>query len=129
MTKYAVTWLDYHLPTGQNYTVAVCGYYGKVSHMAIGQIPLQDRSIKFIDVEDGKCTAGEHCLATSCPLNRTTDEHLAHMLDMPGDEPLDKETSKLWGTESTVQALIRFAQKIGDELPEEVKRQRLYEPE
>lgn len=127
MPRYATTWIDYRLPTGQDYAVAVCSYSGKVRHMTIGEDPLRRMFVKFVDVEGEGCAAGEHCLAIDCPLNHTRPEHLAHMLDMPADEPLDEEGSNIWGTQSTVEALVKFAQKVSGQLPEEVKRQKLYE--
>ena len=122
MTRYVTTWLDYKLPQGQEFSVAVCGYSGKVRHMTFGEDPIRRMFVKFEDVDANFCQTGEHCLALDCPLNHTEPKHLAHMLDMAADEPTDKEGSEVWGTSSTVEALVKFAKKVSDELPEEMKR-------
>jgi len=122
MPRYATTWLDYRLPTGQEFGVAVCGYSGKVRHMAIGADPLRHMFVKFVDVEGERCQTGEHCLALDCPLNHTKPEHLAHMLDMQADEPVDEKDSEIWGTGSTVDALVKFANKMNEVVPEDLKK-------
>jgi len=83
--------------------------------------------VKFVDVEGERCQTGEHCLALDCPLSHTKPEHLAHMLDMAVDEPTDERGSEIWGTGSTVEALVKFAKKMSDELPEELKKPKLLE--
>jgi hypothetical protein len=80
---------------------------------------------KIVDIENNKCQTGEHCLALGCPLNHSEAEHLAHMLDMFEDEAIDKKDAELWGTQSTVEALVKFTQKIGEDLPEELKKTKL----
>ena len=49
------------------------------------------------------------------------------MLDMSADEPTDEKGSEIWGTGSTVEALVKFAEKVSDELPEELKKTKLVE--
>jgi hypothetical protein len=122
MPKYATNWVDYSLPTGQTFAVAVCGYTGKVRHMYIGNDPVRRMFIHNIFVGEDSCQTAEHCLALDCPLNRAEQEHLLHMLDMNEDEPLDAEAAKQWGTESTLQGFLRFAQKVTEQLPEEVRK-------
>jgi hypothetical protein len=122
MPRYMSQWLDYRLPTGQDFAVAVCGYSGKVRHMYIGNDPVRRMLVQHVDVEDECCQSGDHCLALDCPLNRADQEHLLHMLDMNEDEPLDSEVAQQWGTESTLDCLLKFAQKMGDLLPEELKK-------
>jgi hypothetical protein len=124
MPKYPTNWIDYSLPTGQTFAVAICGYAGKVRHMYIGHDPVRRAFIHTIQVEDEHCQTGDHCLALDCPLNRSEDEHLLHMLDMNEDEVLDSETAKQWGTSSTLASFLRFARKISEELPEEMKKQK-----
>ena len=34
------------------------------------------------------------------------------MLDMYEDEALDEETAKIWGTESTVDSLLKFVKQV-----------------
>lgn len=46
------------------------------------------------------------------------------MLDMNEDEPLDEETARIWGTESTLEGFLLFARRITAELPEELRRRR-----
>jgi hypothetical protein len=122
MPKFATNWVDLTLPTGQEYAVAVCGYAGKVRHMYIGSDPLRRLLVQHVNVEDGYCQTGDHCLAIDCPLNRSEPEHLLHMLDMNEDEPLDSETAEQWGTNSTLQCFLKFAQKAVELLPEELKK-------
>ncbi len=122
MPKYATNWVDYRLPTGQEFSVAVCGYSGKVRHMYIGQDPLRRMFIHNVQVEDGFCHTGDHCLALNCPLNRSESEHLLHMLDMNEDEALDSEIAEQWGSQSTLDCFLKFAQQITEQLPEELKK-------
>ncbi len=122
MTEYPTTWLDYKLPSGQDFSVAVCSYSGRIRHMVIGKDPIRRMIVKSVQVEGGSCSSGTHCLDTHCPMNSTGNEHMAHMLDMPQDEPLDEDGAGLWGTGSMVEALIRFADKMNDSVPEEYKR-------
>jgi len=122
MPRYMSQWLDYRLPTGQDFAVAVCGYSGKVRHMYIGNDPVRRMIVQHIDVEDECCQTAHHCLALDCPLNRADHEHLLHMLDMNEDEPLDSEVAEQWGTESTLDCLLKFAQKMSEFLPEELKK-------
>ena len=122
MPRYKTTWLDYRLPGGQEFAVAVCGYSGLVRHMTIGNDLIRRGFVKFEEVKAGHCQNGAHCLALHCPLNHSESEHLAHMLDMRTDEPADDEISGIWGTDSTVQAMVRLAKRVGDELPAELKK-------
>jgi len=122
MPKYPTTWVDYRLPTGQDFSVAVCGYTGKVRHMFIGNDALRRMMIRHVYVEANGCQAGEHCLALDCPLNHAEREHLLHMLDMTEDEVVEGETAEQLGTDSTLDALLRFAHKMNDSLPEDLKK-------
>jgi hypothetical protein len=122
MPRYPTTWVDYRLPTGQEFAVGVCGYTGRVRHMIVGTDPIRRMFIRYVNVEGKNCDAAQHCLDMSCPLNKTSREHLTHMLDMPEDEQMDTETSKLWGTESTVEGLVKFAEKMNEALPEELRK-------
>jgi hypothetical protein len=122
MPKYSTNWIDYSLPSGQVFAVAVCGYAGKVRHLYIGNDPMRRMFIHNVYVESDSCRTAEHCLALDCPLNRAGQEHLLHMLDMNEDEPLDSETAQQWGTESTLEGFLRFARKVTEQLPEELKK-------
>lgn len=128
MKEYPVTWLDYELPTGRKFSVAVCGYSGKIKHMYLGVDILRRNFITKVSVDGENCNSSQHCLALNCPLNKTPREHLVHMLDMHEDEPLDAETSELWGTESTVEGLIKFADEMNQAIPEELKKGTESEP-
>lgn len=124
MPKYSTTWVDYRLPTGKEFSVAVCGYSGKVRHMILGTDAIRRMFVRDINVEEGQyCEASQHCLALDCPLNRTPREHILHMLDMNEDESLDTETSKLWGTDSTIDCLVKFAEKMTRALPKELRQE------
>ncbi len=122
MPKYATNWIDYRLPAGHEFAVAVCGYAAKVRHMYIGHDPVRRAFIHHVDVEEGFCRTGDHCLALDCPLNRSEPEHLLHMLDMNEDEELDAEAAEKWGSQSTLDCFLQFARKMNDILPEELKR-------
>jgi len=121
MSKYLTNWVDYQIPTGQSFSVAVCGYSGKVRHMYIGEDLVRRTFVRHVYVDDGVCQTGDHCLALDCQLNRAEPEHLLHMLDMTEDEPADAETAQQWGTESTLQCFLRFAHKVSEMLPDEKK--------
>jgi hypothetical protein len=129
MPKYPTNWVDYRLPTGQEFSVAVCGFSGKVRHLYIGQDPIRRLFIHHVIVEDGFCHTGDHCMALDCPFNRSEQEHLLHMLDMNEDEPLDPEVAEQWGSGSTLECFLRFARQIVDSLPEELKKPQAPLPE
>jgi hypothetical protein len=122
MPKYSTNWVDYKLPTGQEFAVAVCGFAGKVRHMYIGNDLVRRAFIHNVSVEEGVCHTAEHCLALDCPLNRSEPEHLLHMLDMNEDELLDPEAAEQWGSQSTLECFLQFARKVADLLPEELKK-------
>jgi hypothetical protein len=114
--------MDYRLPSGQEYSIAVCGYSGMVRHMYIGSDPVRRMLVQHVFVEDGYCQTGDHCLALECPANRAEKEHLLHMLDMNEDEPMDPEAAEQWGTESTLDGFLIFARKMTDLLPEDMRK-------
>ncbi len=116
MTRYDTKWMDYRLPTGQDFAMAVCGYNGKVRHMTIGADPLRRMFISYVEVEGQNCSTAQHCLALDCPLNHTEQEHLAHMLDMPVDEPMDEATARLWGKDTAVGCLVEMAHRFSESL-------------
>ena len=122
MPQYPTQWVDFRLPTGQEFAVAVCGYAGKVRHMYIGRDPVRRAFIHNIFVDEDQCHTAAHCLALDCPLNRSEREHLLHMLDMNEDEPLDPETARQWGTESTLDSFLKLAHQVSEQLPEEMKK-------
>jgi hypothetical protein len=122
MPKYPTNWVDYRLPTGQDFAVAVCGFSGKVRHMYIGNDPVRRAFIHHVYVDGESCHAAAHCLALDCPLNKSEEEHLLHMLDMNEDELLDPEAAAQWETQSTLQSFLKLARKIGEQLPEELRK-------
>lgn len=122
MQKYPTKWLDYKLPTGQEFSVAVCGYSGKVRHMYLGDDPIRRMIAQYVYAEAEFCQIGDHCLALDCPLNRAEREHLLHMLDMTEDEEMDSDAAKEFGTGSTLEGFLLFVKKIGESLPEDVKK-------
>lgn len=127
MPRYPLTVLDYRLPDGQPFTVTVCGYSGKVRHMSIGTDAMRHLRSASVDVTESKCQASKHCMALSCPLNKTEPLHLAHTLEMPADEPLDEETANICGTKSSIDALVKFAGKMNEVIPVELRKRK--EPE
>ena len=114
--------MDYTLPTGQEFSIAVCGYSGKVRHLYLGNDPVRRMLVQHVYVEEGYCQTGDHCLSLDCPLNRAEQEHLLHMLDMTEDETIDPETAEQWGTQSTLQCFLLFARKITESLPDDLKK-------
>jgi len=121
MPKYKTNWLDYRLPSGQDYAVAVCGYSGRIRHMTFGNDEVR-RMFVVSETIEKECNVAKHCLALDCPLNRTEREHILHMLDMHEDETLDAETSRQWGTESALEGLLKFVEKMNAAIPEELKK-------
>ena len=116
MAEYPTDWRDYCLPGGQQFAVAVCSYGGRVRHMTIGNDMVRRMFVRHVEVENDRCSSGDHCLALDCPLNRTKQEHLAHMLDMNVDEPVDAETAKSWGKDTAVGCYVEMARRISAEL-------------
>jgi hypothetical protein len=90
--------------------------------MYIGNDPVRRMFIQHVHVETEWCQTAEHCLALDCPLNRSAEEHLLHMLDMNEDEPMDAEVAEQWGTTSTLDCFLKLARKITELLPEELKK-------
>ncbi|HSW38371.1 MAG TPA: hypothetical protein VLL97_02635 [Acidobacteriota bacterium] len=121
MPRYATRWIDYRLPNGQEFSLAVCGYAGKIRHMYIGHDPVRRIFIQNVHIEDDSCGSAAHCLAVDCPLNRAEPEHLLHMLDMNEDEATDPETAHQWGTDSMLHSFLKFTRKMAELLPEEFK--------
>jgi hypothetical protein len=107
------------LPTGQEFSVAICGYSGKVRHMTLGPDPLRCILVSSISVQGKRCNAAQHCLALDCSLNKTPHEHLAHMLDMYQDESVDKATARLWDKETAVDCLVEMARRITGSIAKE----------
>ncbi len=116
MAQYPTDWKDLRLPTGQEFAVAICSYGGRVRHMAFGNDVMRRLFVRAVEVEGDRCSTGDHCLALECPLNHTENEHLAHMLDMQQDEPVDAETAKLWGQNTAVGCYVEMARRISAEL-------------
>jgi hypothetical protein len=112
MPKHTITWTDYRLPTGREFSVAICGNTGRICHMFLGKDAIRRSFIRELEVEGEYCSAGGHCLALDCQLNKTPRDHLMHMLDMHEDEVLDEETAKVWGSESTIDSLLKFVQQV-----------------
>ena len=122
MPRYPMNILDFRLQSGERFTVTACGYSGKVQHVMIGTDNTRYLRNRFVDITDSKCGSGGHCLALGCSFNHTEPAHQAHVLEMHKDEPLDAETAKACGTESTVEALVHFADKMHELLPKELRR-------
>jgi len=47
LPRYPTTWLEYTLPTGEDFSVAVCGYSGKIRYMVIGDDTVRKQMIIF----------------------------------------------------------------------------------
>jgi len=124
MPKYPTKWLDYRLAAGQDYSVAVCGYSGRVRQLYIGKDPLRRALVRHVQVENNWCEAGDHCMALECALNRAEPQKLLHLLDMNEDETLDAESAQQWGTTSMLESFLKFARKVTESLPEEFRKQK-----
>ncbi len=122
MPRYPLTVVDYQQKDGQPFTVTVCGYSGKIRDLMIGDDSTRYLRPNSVDVTGIKCEGSGHCLAFTCDLNKTEPGHVAHMLDMWSDEPLDEETARLYGTRSSVGYLIKFAEQMNDVLPDELRK-------
>lgn len=122
MAKYPLIVVEYQQKDGQPFTVTVCGYSGKVRHLVIGEDTTRYMRPTMVDVKGIKCEGSGHCLAFSCTLNKTETGHVAHMLDMWDDEPLDEETTRQYGIKTTVEYLIKFAEQMNDVLPSELRK-------
>lgn len=129
MPTYSIDWKDYSLPTGREFSVAICGYSGRICHMYLGNDVLRRSFIRQVKVDGQRCTGAEHCLALSCPLNKTEKEHIIHMLDMHEDESLDEETAKMWGTDSAADGLVKFVEMLDKEIAEKAKEEEPEKPE
>ena len=122
MPKYPLTVLDYKQNNGQPFTVTVCGYSGKIRDLVIGDDSTRYLRRSSVGVTGIRCEGSGHCLAFTCSLNKTEPGHVAHMLDMWTDEPLDEETARLYGVKSAVEYLIKFAEQMNEVLPAELRQ-------
>ena len=116
MPEYAITWIDYRLSTGKEFSVAICSNEGRICHIYLkGDIDRRS-SIQQVNIEGQDCNRSHHCLAQDCTLNKTPKNVVLQMLGMNEDEALDEETAKIWGTESTVDGLLKFIRKVESKL-------------
>lgn len=127
--KYPLKVVEFVQKEGQPFSVTVCGYSGKIRQLAIGDDSTRFLNRDTVEVNGFKCEGGVHCLAFSCVLNKTEKGHVAHMLDMWVDEELDDETAKQYGTKSSVEYLIKFAEQMNLVLPEELRKRQEPLPE
>ena len=129
MPEYPLITVDYQQRDGQPFSVTVCGYSGKIRHMVIGDNSLGYLRPSAIKVTGLNCEGAAHCLAFKCPLNKTEVGHVAHMLDMWSDEPLDEETAKASGAKTEVEYLVKFVEQMNEVLPADLqKRQEPLKP-
>jgi hypothetical protein len=122
MQRYKVNWVECRLPGGQDFAVAVCGYSGKVCYMTLGNDIVTRMLVSSVVFQGEQCQSAQHCLALGCQLNQTERGHMLHMLEMFQDETLDQETTGLWGTGSALEALVLFAEKMNDIVPDELRQ-------
>ena len=128
MPTYPIEWKGYRLPGGSEFTVAICGNTGRICKMYLGSSDLSRSYLRQVKVQGQDCISGEYCLDLDCPFNKTSRENLVRMLDMPDDEVLDEETAKLWGTDSMVDGLVKFVERLNREMTEEAKAKAQAEP-
>jgi hypothetical protein len=117
INEYPLIWKDMQLPTGQKFAVAVCGYCNKVRHMMFGNDPLRRMIFTSTNMdENGNCMSAEHCLALDCPLNKTEQEHILHMLDMNEDDEVDEETANQWNAKTISGCFVSMAHYFSEHL-------------
>jgi hypothetical protein len=116
MPEYPVTWMDYRLSTGSEFSVAICANEGRVCDMFLKGDVDRRSSAHQVNVEGQECSRSHRCLALDCSLNKTPKNVVIQMLGMNEDEALDEETAKIWGTDSTVDGLIKFIKNVESKL-------------
>ena len=123
MLSYDTEWRDLQLPSGQKFSIAICGMCNKVRYMTFGTDPLKKLfgQETYIDNE-GNCDQGHRCIAKDCKYNTTTDQTLAELFDVDVTDEVDEETAKTWGTKSLSGCYVAMAKKISDELTAETKK-------
>ncbi len=116
MVQYPITWKEYCIGPDQKYTIALCGYSGKVRQLSTEAEPSQKMFLKHVSVGEGRCSSEDHCLAFDCQFNHTNQHHLPHMFDMWTDQPADVEMARAWGKDTVVGCLVEIAHKISEEI-------------
>ena len=114
--------MDYQQKDVETVSVSFCGYSGKIRYLVIGDDTISYLRPASVKISGLNCEGSGHCLAFSCPLNKTEIGHVAHMLDMWADEPLDEETAKTSGARSAVEYLIKFVEQMNEVLPAELRK-------
>ncbi len=112
MIEYPITWMDYRLSTGKEFSIAVCGNEGRICQIFFRGDVDRRSSIGQVNIKEQYCDHGSRCLALDCPFNKTPKNIVTQMFGMNEDEALDKETAKILGTDSTVEGLIKFVKKV-----------------
>jgi hypothetical protein len=128
MTTYLINWKDYCLPTGEKFAVAICGYTGKVRHLLIEYDPMRNMYVQEVEIDNKSCSSSSHCISVDCPLNHAPKDHLMHMLGMYKDEPVDEETAKIWGKNTSLDIMIEMARRISESLALEKNTENALKP-
>ncbi len=112
--KYPTRWIDMDLGNGSTLSVAVCSYCNKVRHLTTSPNDMRKTMIVSATVVDSNCSSGDHCLAFDCPLNKTDQHHVLHMLDMTEDKELDEAAATRWDCKTMSEFYIKLAKEISD---------------
>ena len=124
MKSFDTEWRDLQLPSGQSFSIAICGYCNKVRYMTFGADPLkQIFNQETYFNEDGTCDSGHLCIAKDCRFNTTTDEKMAELFGVDVDDEVDEATAKQWGSNTMAGCYVAMAKRISDELAEEKKNE------
>ncbi len=122
MATYKAEWRDLKLPSGQQFSIGICGRSNTVYYMTYGLDPLKKlfQSEILFDANT-ECSKGNSCLDKSCPFNKTTNATIAEMFDVNEDDEVDEETQKQWDAKTIVDCYVKMAAQISKELQMEQK--------
>ena len=117
MKSFETEWRDLQLPSGQKFSIAICGYCNKVRYMTFGADPLKKifNQETYID-DEGNCDAGHQCIAKDCLFNTTTDQKMADLFEIDVDDEVDETTAAQWGSNTMLGCYVAMAKRISDEL-------------
>jgi hypothetical protein len=123
--SFQTKWVEYHLPNGTEFWVAVCGYSGKIRYLVMGKDELFHRFMKTTCTstiaETERCEAGGYCLDPTCRFNTTTREHLCNIFGMSADELIqDSATSEKWESESVIESFVKLVEGVNYILPKDL---------
>ncbi|UCG54496.1 MAG: hypothetical protein JSV32_07935 [Dehalococcoidia bacterium] len=116
MSEYPISWMNPQLITGKQFSVAICGYEGRICFLCLERDGKKRFPISKINVEKKDCDMSNHCMALECTFNNTNRENLLEMLGMQEDEKVLGETAHLWGTDSMLEGLLKLIKQVEKEI-------------